>query len=60
MFISLMGERILPTQSGHLCSLYMLVSHETAYQESGTEMRERVRLPVDSRMNGHTERYLIS
>ncbi|XPS69492.1 hypothetical protein M3J09_001761 [Ascochyta lentis] len=30
------------------------------YQEFGTELRERVRLPVDSRTNGHTERLLTS
>lgn len=38
----------------------MPFSHETAYQEFGTELRERVQLPVDSHMNGHTERFLIS
>lgn len=37
----------------------MPVSHETASQKFGTEMRERVRLPVDSKANGHTERFLI-
>lgn len=37
----------------------MPISHETALQKFGTELRERVRLPVDSKANGHTERFLI-